>query len=66
VSLIFVTRVLYGAVILYGVSKFLVYELCICAWPMSMRVPQYVDYVLDNLWYSNFKNLCVSILLPIL
>jgi hypothetical protein len=34
-------------------------DLCMC-------VPQCMEYVLDNLWYSNSKNLCVSMFLPIL
>jgi hypothetical protein len=33
---------------------------------MSVCVPQYMDYVLDNLWCSNSKNLYVPMFLPIL
>jgi hypothetical protein len=33
---------------------------------MYVCVPQYMDYVLDNLWCSNSKNLCVPMFLPIL
>jgi hypothetical protein len=61
-----VTLALYSALILYEVSNFSVYGLCICAWLMSVCVPQCMDYVLDNLWCSNSKNLCVPMFLPIL
>jgi hypothetical protein len=33
---------------------------------MYVGVPQCMDYVLDNLWCSNFKNLCVPKFLPTL
>jgi hypothetical protein len=34
-------------------------DLCMC-------VPQYIDYMLDNLWCSNYKNLYVPMFLPML
>jgi hypothetical protein len=66
VSLMLVTCVLYGALMSYGVSNFLVYGLCIYVRLMSLCVPQCIDYVLDNLWCSNSKNTCVPMFLPIL
>jgi hypothetical protein len=33
---------------------------------MSVCVPQSMDYVLDNLWCRNSKNMCVLMFLPIL
>jgi hypothetical protein len=50
---------------LYEVSKFSVYGQCICVWLMYVCMPQCVDYVLDNLWCSNSKNLDVFMFLPI-
>jgi hypothetical protein len=57
-----VTHALYGLLMLYGVSNFLVYELCICVLLMYVCMHQCMDYVLDNLWYSNYKNLYVLVL----
>jgi hypothetical protein len=61
-----VTRMFYGPLMLYGVANFLVYGLCICVWLIYVCVPQCMNYVLDNMWCSNSKNLCVLMFLPIL
>jgi hypothetical protein len=60
VSLMLVTRVLYGPLMLYVVSNFF------GVWTIYLCVTQCMDYVLDNLCCSNSKNSCLPMFLPIL
>jgi hypothetical protein len=61
-----VTCVLYDPLMLYKISNFPVYGLCICVRLMYVCVAQCMDYVLDNLCCSNSQNLCLTMFLSIL